>query len=207
MHRSFFKAVGCALLWGASWLTLGTSPAQAGFTVNLDSTTPSGSNTVFNYSASIGGTDVVNAGNFFRIYDFPGLVGGSVTAPAGWVVSTSKTDSFIPPSLLLVHGDDPAIENLTFTYKSSTPITGNATLTGFSAMTVLGSSLYTKDFIGQTGTVSGRLVNSIGDVPVPNPLLGPVSPVPEPSSLISVGIGTLLLGFVARRRMRTRPQG
>jgi hypothetical protein len=204
MRNRLAKTARAALLCGVAWIALGTSPARAGFTVTLDSTAPSGSNTVFNYSASVTDSDQVVAGNFFRIYDFGGLAPGTLTAPAGWAATVSKSDLYTPPSLILVHGDDPAIDNLTFTYKGTSPITGKTTVTGFSATTALGNGLATKDFVGQSSLLSGGVVSSIGDVSVPDPVLGQVLPVPEPSSVALTAVGVLALALHCSRRTRLR---
>jgi hypothetical protein len=186
----------------ALWLS-GTDPARAGFTVTLNSTSPSGSNTAFNYSASISSGDQINPGDFFRIYDFSGLV-GTPTAPAGWTVSVQNSSPTPPPNVILVHGDDPAIPNLIFTYAGTSPILGGTTITGFQAVsTQSGGNLTTKDFVGRdtvaSGSSGGTAVDSRGDVSVPA-----VAAVPEPTGLVSASLGVLAFGAAFGYRNRRK---
>jgi hypothetical protein len=201
MPRTLSRIVTSSLSCGLAWLVLGLPEARAGFTVSLDSTNPSGSNTQFNYSASISNGDSIVSGNNFTVYDFTGYVTGSVTAPTGWSASVGNTTP--PPNVLLSHGDDPALPNLTFTYNGSAPIAGSATVTGFSALSNDNLPLSTKDFVGVSGAVGQGLVNTVGDVQVPGILgLPSPAPAPEPSSLVSVGTGLLLAGLAYRLHLR-----
>jgi MYXO-CTERM domain-containing protein len=200
MPRTLSRTVSIALSYGLAWLVLGLPQARAGFTVTLDGTTASGTNTQFNYSASIGTGDSIVAGNTFTIYDFSGLVPGSLKAPDGWSGSTATTTP--PPNVLLTHGDDPAVPNLTFTYNGSSTISGPASVTGFSALSVFSDAKTTKDFVGVIGRPGVNLVSSVGDVQTPGDGLPSPAPAPEPSSLISGGIGLLLAGLAVARRRR-----
>lgn len=184
----FFTAV----LAGLGLLAAGSSEARAGFTVSLSGTSTNGSgNTVFNYTASTTANDQIAPGNFFRIYDFNGYIPGSITAPAGWTVSVSATDT--PPSSVTLKYPDTTVPNLTFTYTGSTSLGASQTITGFSATSKFSGQGGIQDFVGQTTPTDGSTGTSRGDIVVP-------SPVPEPTSLISGGIGIILLGLGYRSR-------
>ncbi len=189
-------------------------PAHAGFTVSLDSVTPIASGPyagdyLWTYSASIAPTDTIAAsvsGNhFFEVYDFKGLVAGSLVTPSGWS-GTSVNFSPPPPpaNIILVHGDDPSIPNLQFKYTSGPSLVGSVLPGGlvpgvFKAVSVYPSIGSVKDFTGQLSRTSdGTIVASGGDI---------VTPVPEPIAMISTGLGLALLsaGYALRtRRMSTR---
>jgi hypothetical protein len=199
-----FSRVGfsSAVLTGLGLLALGGAPARAGFTVTLDSGSPTGSGPyTYSYTASIPDGDQINAGNFFRIYDFAGYVSGTVTAPAGWTVATNNTDPVPPPNVILSHGDDPAVPNLTFTYNGASPIVGPTAISGFTAQSTFPLEGAIKDFVGRdtkaTGPTAGSAVDSVGDIKVPG--------VPEPSAVVSSAIGLALLGLGCAARSRRRP--
>jgi hypothetical protein len=198
LHRGVRRLLLSAGLAAMGLGLVAPPQARAGFTILLANTTPSGGNTTFNFTASIAPDDSIVSGNFFRIYDFNGLT-GTPTAPAGWTVSEANSNPTPPPAVLLEHGDDPAIPNLTFTYTGAT-ITGPTTISGFSADSIFGQSSTIKDFVGQdTKAATGSLVDSRGDIAVPGPA------VPEPSGLITMSLGTILFGaaFAWRNRRKT----
>jgi hypothetical protein len=182
-------------------LSLGLSQAHAGFTIALDSAAPNGGGaSVFNYSATIASGDSIVAGDYFRIYDFSGYVAGSAIAPTGWSVTANYLDPIVPPSFILVHGDDAAIPNLTFTYDGTSPID----LKGFSAVTANGTTLALASFFGTNHNASlpAGLISSTGDVSVPK--AGNISPqpAPEPASIVSTALGVAIAGLFLRRRAR-----
>jgi hypothetical protein len=199
-----------SLTLAALCLASGTTRARAGFTVTLDSTTPTNTGaTQFNYSASIAGPDTIAPGDYFRIYDFGGLLNGTVTAPTGWSVAT-ESGSVPPPNVALMHGDDPAVPNLLFTYNGRAPIGGPKTVSGFSAQSSASGSgnNWLKDFNGSLTTTAGLKINSVGEVLVPSgTILPPPSAVPEPSAVISCGLGLVGLGLAHARRARARRAG
>ena len=197
MPRTRSRLVPIALVAAAAGLGLGQTSARASFTVQLNTTSASGADTQFNYTASLAGGDNITTGDYFKIYDFAGLV-GLPSAPAGW---TATVDSFSPPpNLILTHGDDPGIPNLTFTYTGSAPITGPTVLVGFSALSTDSAAGGVKDFIGVLTANDGSHITSFGDVKVPSITLGGGAPAPEPSSLISGGVGLVGAAFLFYRR-------
>jgi hypothetical protein len=188
------------VLLACGLLALPAGRADAGFTISLGSVAPSGPNFVFNYTASIPAPDQIVSGDFFRIYDFSGLV-GTPTVPTGWTASVANSNPTPPPNVILSHGDDPAIPNLTFTYTAATPITGPVVLPGFSAVSSLdGTSV--KDFAGRdTAATAGSKVDSVGDVSVPR--ITPTA-VPEPAGIVSLGLGVIFLEALLLRRSRRK---
>jgi hypothetical protein len=71
---------------------------------------------VWTYGADLTSGEIV-AGDGFTIFDFGGYVSGSITAPAGWVASTSVTGS---PWGLAPLGPDTSEINLAWTYTGPT---------------------------------------------------------------------------------------
>ena len=124
---------------------------------------------------------------------------GKKTATGGGSAPAVPT---APPSVILTHGDDPAIPNLTFTYVGTKPITGPQSITGFSALSSFDTYVL-KDFTGVL-TGNGLKVSTVGTVP--SPAVGGIpfpSPAPEPSSVVTGAIGLVLAGFAYRRHRRT----
>jgi hypothetical protein len=184
--------------------------AEGGFAVTSDAGSPSGSGPfTWSYSLQLPFGEEIDPGNFFRIYDFGRYVGtvggpGSIAAPAGWTTATAYSNPTPPPSVILNHGDDPAIANLIFTYTgpkivNSIPNTV-LTLAGFSAQSVTSITGGPKDFVSQdTRTSDSSALDLRGDVRVP-------AVVPEPVALVSGGIGAILLGmgWLSVRRWSSR---
>jgi hypothetical protein len=179
---------------GLATLVMGAR-AEAAFTISLASVTPSGGEYIYNYTAQITAGDEIRAGDFFRIYDFYGYVPGSISAPAGWTASTALTNPTPPPNVLIPLGDDPAVTNLIFTYTGAAAIDGPSTILNFTARSIYGVGGQ-KNFAGRNtqlnGPNAGQPVDSVGNVTVPA--------VPEPASLVSMGLGVIALGLVARRK-------
>jgi hypothetical protein len=197
MRRSGSGLLYVAALAVCGLFAAGSQPAKAGYNVTLGTVTPSGPNFTWTYNASItANQEQVVSGNFFRIYDVAGYVLGSAAGPAGWVATAALLNSVPPPNVILVHGDDPTLFNITFTYTGAVPLSGPVSLGNFLINSTYGGTSSTiKDFVGQstnTGTTPPSFNDTRGDVTV--------AAVPEPLSLLSASVGVILLGIGYVRR-------
>lgn len=192
-----------ALLAG---LTLFTAAESRAGLITLDSTSTSGANTIFTYGIAVPSGDSIATGDFFRIYDFNGYIAGSITAPAGWVATVALSNPVPPPDVVLNHGDDPAIENLIFTYTGSNPLLFGTVLSGFSATTSnVGLSPNPKNAVAEFTNTSAPNIGASDpyrtDISVPST----TAAIPEPASMISSGLGVILLaagyGFRSCRKL------
>jgi len=173
--------------------------ANGALSVNLGGISPSSSFTQYSYAIDLAPvSDEIVSGDFFHIYDFAGYVSGSLLAPSGWTGSVSLVNP-PPAGIALLHGDDPTLENLTFTYTGSTPIIAGSSgleIGSFAATsTISGSNTTLKDFAASITNaeafngVNGTKFVSEGGVSVP---------APEPASLSLIAVATPAL--LIRRR-------
>jgi hypothetical protein len=178
--------------------------AEAGMIPVNVSVTPDAGNFRWTYAVVVTTDVAVKPGDFFTIYDFGALVGGSgaggstIAAPDNWDVTMANlgpTPGGTNPA------DDPAITNLTFTYNGGTSIDGQAGLGNFSAISEFGTPT-SSDFTSITHRqVDGRSEANITTTDVPVPKLGPVNS-PEPATLALLAFGLPLAGLVNVIRRR-----
>jgi len=174
--------------------------AQAGIIPASVTVTPEAGNFRWTYSIVLPTDMKLQAGNYFTIYDFGGLVPGSITAPTDWSVSSTNSG---PVPTGLNPNDDANVPNLTFTYTGATIPTGQLGLGNFWAVSTQGDST-TVSFTAQnpqasTGNLDRNIVNTIAPV-VPNGG-GTQTGVPEPATLALAGLG---LPFVGAARLLRR---
>src|SRR5438552_8428792 len=97
-------------------LAVSGSPAQAGLVPASVTVTPEAGNFRWTYSIVLPTDMKLQAGDYFTIYDFGGLMPGSNSQPADWTFSSLKIGP-VPPGLAPV--DSAAIDNLTWTYNGA----------------------------------------------------------------------------------------
>src|SRR5437868_11188677 len=99
--------------------------AGAGIIPASVTVTPEAGNFRWTYAIVLPTDMKLQAGDYFTIYDFAGLVTGSQSSPDGWTFSPSK---FGPTPDRLNPQDDPTIDNLTWKYTGPTIPTGQVGL-------------------------------------------------------------------------------
>ena len=193
--------------------------ANASLIPTLSSETPAGPNFTFSYSATVTADERLDpnatngvtcpgpgntlvqcnpTGTFFTIYDIPGFVSATVLPPF-WSMSTQLVG--ITPST--INGgafDSPTITNVTFMYTGAT-VLGSANFTGFQIVSadsgVNTSGHFASQSTNNIGTDAGTTNQVSGSVAVPQ------ATVPEPDSLILMGLGAASILLGSRRRART----
>jgi hypothetical protein len=174
------------------------APARAALIPVLVGVAPDAGGFRWTYSVNATSDIQVNAGDYFTVYDFAGLVPGSLQAPAGWAGATPLVGP-TPPQIL--PADDPTVANLAFTYAGAGPLAGPLALGGFSAVSAYGAPT-DGQFTSETHrTIDGRREGNVTptEVPVPSPGGGnPPPQTPEPATLALAGAG---LAALAGRRL------
>jgi hypothetical protein len=179
---------------------------QAGLIPVQVSVTPDAGMYRYTYAVVLPTDAILRPGDYFTIYDFDGFVPGSAMA-SGAVNSADWTfdaPGYGPTPSGLLPTEDPAITNLTWTYDG--PVIGIDASVGLGNFWAVSTYPDTKEswFTASTGTTSGAMDNNITPTQVPVPRApGPeptVPPaVPEPTTLLLVGVG-LPLALATRRR-------
>jgi hypothetical protein len=180
-------------------LALGAGLARATIIPNLDNVVNNGDGTfTYNYHADLAADQRVDNTDFLTMYDFFGLVPGSVVVNApGWTVSYQNV-GVTPPSTLPT--DDPTIPNFTITRTGATIGGPQTPLFTFSAASISGLTTthsFAAEATRSTGDLTGTKIQNVGLV------LGPTSSTPEPASLALLGIGVPVALAVLRRRAKS----
>lgn len=199
-------------------LALAVPTAEAAITPTLIAVTPNGDGSfTYVYNADVAEDQNVNDDgafptgttpsgapsntfqDYFTIYDFAGLVGGSWTQPAGWTFAANfsgPTPSSTNPN------DDPGLFNITWV-KTSGDLAGPQDLGNFTVTSIFENVFfddYTSDATRSQGQTAGSAVASIGTVPVPQQQGGAPFRVSEPGTLMLLGSGLLGLGLFRRKK-------
>jgi hypothetical protein len=192
--RLFAAAVAAVAISGSS--------AQAGIIPVSVTVTPEAGNYRWTYAVVLPTDMKLQAGNYFTIYDFGGLVSpDSIVTPDGWTASTGKNT--IPP-VGLKPIDNVNVEDLTFTYHGETIPSGQVGLGNFWAVSSVGNGMATQ-FTAEnqqfsTGNTDRNIVDTLAPIP---PGETPTTPgVPEPTTLALAGLGLPLIGAVRLIRRR-----
>jgi hypothetical protein len=155
----------------------------------------------YTYTATLDGDQGLVNGSALAIYDFNGYVGGSATAPAGWVTTTPNTAAgLLGSNPLPGASDDAGIVDLVFTWNGGNfnntavhaPI--DFTFTANSTFNSLTADGYAGSGVINNGPRQGSTAVNYGTVSVPA--------VPEPATwaMMILGMGMVGMGLRMRRR-------
>lgn len=175
MKHAVLKLIGSAVLFGLT--ALGASANPATVTLNL-----SGMGTI--------------TGTLAGVVNVP--LSGTVTLTGGMSGTECVFVNASVSGVVFTSGDiSGSITSLTLAQTAAQVTTGVATLSGSGTLSDTALALVNVPF-----NISGTLHLGAGvDICNISSITTPVSPTPEPASLVLAGTGMLLLGFALRRRL------
>lgn len=194
------RCLGKLMLLTAAVLgvTAVASPARAGMIPTNVSVVSDGGNFRWTYAVVVTTNVRVDPGDSFTIYDFAGLVDGTIVMPVGWSASQSLAGPSRPGTNPT---DNPGLMNLTFTYEGEEPIVGQQGLGNFWALSTFDERT-TGDFTSTThreldGLAETNITST--DVPLFEQI---VHDSPEPATLALLGLGLPVVGLARLIRKR-----
>ncbi|MEP6937548.1 MAG: hypothetical protein ABI871_05705 [Chthoniobacterales bacterium] len=183
----------------SGFLALGLTvcAAQADIIPTLDSIVSTGTNFQWNYTSNVTVDQIVNAGDYFTIYDFGGFLAGSNQQPVDWEFS-AQLIGITPPTVL--PKDNPNIPNLTWVYTGETPIAGQDFLGTFSVSSTQNGIRFDNFAAHATranNPGAGTPIDNIGTVAVPVPEMSALAPI---IGFCGLGVAGFATSFWRRRR-------
>lgn len=170
--------------------------AIAGLLPAFVGVTSEGTDHRFTYNVQLQSGSVLKPGDYFTIFDFAAMVGGTNVQPAGFKFSTVVTG---PTPAYLQPNDDAMTANATWTFVGS-ETNGPSNLGNFSLVSRYGMTA-DDSFAAQTHRQDGQVNGNITDTHVPVPSC--YQHVPEPSTLL-MAIAGLPIAFGLRKLRRHR---
>jgi len=203
-RMTYRRIFSVAALAGSLMLAAGGTQAQAGFVPVLISPTGTTSSTVFVYNLifSTGPTaaETLQTGDFLTLYDFNAGVTTVATqivlGGASGLTATVQNVGITPPGGLVNPTDNSGISNITFTYGGPT-LTANTTFTA--TITTTGGP-YIATRLGQY--TSTDTLTTIGDNQQIGPVNLPTLAIPEPASVVMLGLGIVGVAGIGHLRSR-----
>jgi hypothetical protein len=152
---------------------------------------------LWTYTADLSSGEVMT-GDGFTIFDFAGYVSDSIFAPTGWTATVQLTGSVkgvAPPGAT---PDNPALENLLFTYTASSPI-GPTNLK--QNLGLFGASTTdTLEALGGWSSKDHAPDGSVADDHADRILVPAAARVPDGGATVAL-LGIALTGLEAMRRL------